>query len=52
MEWFIAAGCFKYGAILAYNLDLHLRGRRVDPVYEGLRETITGLIEAGLKVLA
>jgi aminoglycoside phosphotransferase (APT) family kinase protein len=52
MEWFIAAGCFKYAAILAYNLDLHLRGRRVDPVYEGLRETIPGLIEAGLEALA
>ncbi len=52
IEWFIAAGCYKYAAILAYNLDLHLRGRRVDPIYEGLRDTISGLIEAGLETLA
>jgi aminoglycoside phosphotransferase (APT) family kinase protein len=51
MPWFVAAGCYKYAAILSYNLDLHLRGRRVDPVYEGLRETIKGLIETGLPFL-
>jgi aminoglycoside phosphotransferase (APT) family kinase protein len=48
MDWYIAAACYKYAAILAYNLDLHLRGKRVDVVYEGLRGTITGLLEAGL----
>jgi aminoglycoside phosphotransferase (APT) family kinase protein len=52
LEWFVAAGCYKYAAILAYNLDLHLRGRRVDPVYEGLRGTIPALIEAGGQMLA
>jgi aminoglycoside phosphotransferase (APT) family kinase protein len=52
MDWFIAAACYKYAAILAYNLDLHLRGRRVDPIYEGLRETIAGLIESGFEALA
>jgi aminoglycoside phosphotransferase (APT) family kinase protein len=49
--WFVAAGCYKYAAILAYNLDLHVRGKRVDPVYEGLRETIAGLIDAGIRYL-
>jgi aminoglycoside phosphotransferase (APT) family kinase protein len=52
IEWFVAAGCYKYAAILAYNLDLHLRGKRVDPIYEGLRDTISGLIQAGLETLA
>jgi aminoglycoside phosphotransferase (APT) family kinase protein len=52
MDWFLAAGCYKYAAILAYNLDLHLRGRRVDPIYEGLRETIKSLIDSGLQSLA
>lgn len=51
VDWYIAAGCYKYAAILAYNLDLHLRGRRVDPVYDGLRGTIAGLVEAGLELL-
>jgi aminoglycoside phosphotransferase (APT) family kinase protein len=49
LDWYVAAGCYKYAAILAYNLDLHLRGRRIDPVYEDLRGTITGLIERGLE---
>jgi len=52
LAWHVAAGCFKYAAILAYNLDLHLRGRRVDPVYEGLRETISGLIEVGRRIMS
>jgi aminoglycoside phosphotransferase (APT) family kinase protein len=52
MEWFLAASCYKYAAILAYNLDLHIRGRRIDPVYEDLRESVSGLIDAGLDALA
>jgi aminoglycoside phosphotransferase (APT) family kinase protein len=52
LAWHVAAGCFKYAAILAYNLDLHLRGRRVDPLYERLRETIRGLIEAGRQIMS
>jgi len=46
LPWFIAAGCYKYAAILAYNLDLHLRGKRVDPVYvdEAKRDRISGIV--------
>jgi aminoglycoside phosphotransferase (APT) family kinase protein len=52
LAWFVAASCFKYVAILGYNLGLHLRGKRPDPVYEQLRGTISGLANDGLAVLA
>lgn len=50
-EWFLAATCHKYAAILGYNLGLHRRGKRVDPIYEELLETIPGLFGAGLEIL-
>lgn len=48
----LAATCHKYAAILGYNLGLHRRGKRVDPVYEGLTRTIPGLIDVGLELMA
>jgi hypothetical protein len=47
----LAATCHKYAAILGYNLDLHRRGKRIDPAYEGLTATIAGLIDVGLELL-
>jgi aminoglycoside phosphotransferase (APT) family kinase protein len=49
--WYLAATCHKYASILGYNLGLHRRGKRVDPVYEELLVTIPGLIDAGLRFL-
>jgi len=51
-DYVLAATCHKYAAILGYNLSLHRRGKRVDPVYEGLTKTISGLIDVGLELLA
>lgn len=51
-DYVLAATCHKYAAILGYNLGLHRRGKRVDPVYEGLTRTIPGLIDVGLELLA
>jgi len=51
-DWYLAATCHKYAAILGYNLGLHRRGRRVDPIYDQLLKTIPGLIDAGLRILA
>lgn len=48
----LAATCHKYASILGYNLGLHRRGKRIDPVYEGLTKTIPGLIDVGLELLA
>lgn len=47
-RWFAAAGCLKYAAILGYNLGLHRKGRRVDPLYEQLVLTMRGLAADGL----
>jgi aminoglycoside phosphotransferase (APT) family kinase protein len=49
--WYLAATCHKYASILGYNLGLHRRGKRIDPVYEELLVTIPGLIDAGLRFL-
>jgi aminoglycoside phosphotransferase (APT) family kinase protein len=51
-RWWIAASCFKYAAILAYNRELHRRGRRIDPVYEHFERTLTGLLADGAALLA
>lgn len=50
--WYVAAACFKYAAILGYNLGLHRRGRRIDPVYEELGGTMRGLLTDGLTICA
>lgn len=49
--WFVAASCFKYAAIIAYNLNLHRRGRREDPIYEELQGTIGLLLADGATAL-
>ncbi|HLH69873.1 MAG TPA: phosphotransferase family protein [Candidatus Dormibacteraeota bacterium] len=50
--YYLALTCFKYSAILGYNLRLHLTGRRPDPIYPALTATIYGLLEVGLEVLS
>jgi aminoglycoside phosphotransferase (APT) family kinase protein len=50
--WYLAVTCYKYAGILGYNLGLHRRGRRVDPVYETLEPTITGLLELGRELIS
>ncbi len=51
MRWYVALSLYKYAAILGYNLMLHRRGRRPDPMYEGLTTTITGMIDEGIELL-
>jgi hypothetical protein len=52
MRWFVALSLYKYAAILGYNLMLHRRGKRPDPMYESLTTTITGMIDEGIALLA
>ena len=52
MLWYVAFSCYKYAAILGYNLMLHRRGKRPDPYYEHLTGTISGLIDEGIATLA
>jgi aminoglycoside phosphotransferase (APT) family kinase protein len=51
MRWYVALSLYKYAAILGYNLMLHRKGRRPDPMYESLTDTIEGMIEEGIALL-
>ncbi len=51
MRWFAAMSLYKYAAIFGYNLMLHRRGKRPDPMYEKLTSTITGMIDEGIAML-
>ena len=51
MRWYSAMSLYKYAAIFGYNLMLHRRGKRPDPMYEGLTDTIVGMIEEGIAKL-
>lgn len=52
MRWYLALSLYKYASIFGYNLMLHRRGKRPDPMYEGLTDTIVGMIEEGIELLA
>jgi len=52
MRWYAAMSLYKYASIFGYNLMLHRKGRRPDPMYEGLTDTIVGMIDEGIAVLA
>jgi aminoglycoside phosphotransferase (APT) family kinase protein len=49
--WFLALTYYKYAAIFGYNLMLHRRGKRPDPVYEERTDTILDFIEEGIKLV-
>jgi aminoglycoside phosphotransferase (APT) family kinase protein len=51
MRWYLALSLYKYASIFGYNLMLHRRGKRPDPMYEGLTDTIAGMIEEGIALL-
>jgi aminoglycoside phosphotransferase (APT) family kinase protein len=51
MRWYAAMSLYKYAAIFGYNLMLHRRGKRPDPMYEGLTDTIVGMIDEGIALL-
>jgi aminoglycoside phosphotransferase (APT) family kinase protein len=52
MRWYVALSLYKYAAIFGYNLMLHRRGKRPDPMYEGLTTTITAMIDEGVELLS
>src|SRR5438309_11696471 len=51
MRWYLALSLYKYASIFGYNLMLHRRGKRPDPMYEHLTDTITGMIDEGIDVI-
>ncbi len=52
MRWYLALSLYKYASIFGYNLMLHRRGKRPDPMYEGLTDTITGMINEGIALFS
>ncbi|MFN2462902.1 MAG: hypothetical protein ABR573_03235, partial [Candidatus Dormibacteria bacterium] len=50
-RWYLALSCYKYASIFGYNLMLHRRGKRPDPMYEGLTGVIMALVDNGLELL-
>jgi len=50
-NWYLALTYYKYASILGYNLMLHRRGKRPDPIYEGRTVTIVQFIEEGIRLL-
>jgi aminoglycoside phosphotransferase (APT) family kinase protein len=51
MRWYATMSLYKYASIFGYNLMLHRRGKRPDPMYEALTDTITGMIAEGIELL-
>ncbi|HET9782390.1 MAG TPA: phosphotransferase family protein [Candidatus Dormibacteraeota bacterium] len=51
MRWYLAMTLYKYASIFGYNLMLHRRGKRPDPMYEGLTTTIVAMIDEGIRLL-
>ena len=51
MRWYLAMSMYKYASIFGYNLMLHRRGKRPDPMYEQLTDTIMGMIDDGINLL-
>lgn len=51
-RWYLAFTYYKYASIFGYNLMLHRRGKRPDPVYEDRTTTIVDFIAEAHKLLA
>ena len=49
LDWYLALNFYKLAGILGYNLMLHRRGKRDDPIYETRTETIRKFIEEGIR---
>ena len=49
--WYLALTYYKYASIFGYNLMLHRRGKRPDPIYEERTKTITDFIAEGRRLL-
>ena len=50
-RWPLALTFFKYAAIFGYNLMLHRRGKRHDPIYEIRTGTITAFLDEAARLL-
>jgi aminoglycoside phosphotransferase (APT) family kinase protein len=51
VAWYRAYAGYRFGLIAGFNLMLHRRGKRIDPLYEDLVPSIPRLLARGLDVL-
>ena len=51
VDWYRAYAGYRFGLIAGFNLMLHRRAKRIDPLYEDLAPSIPRLLERGLDVL-
>jgi aminoglycoside phosphotransferase (APT) family kinase protein len=50
--WYLALTYYKYASIFGYNLMLHRRGKRPDPIYEQRTAVIVDFIAEGLRLMS
>lgn len=50
--WYLALTYYKYASIFGYNLMLHRRGKRPDPIYEARTTVIVEFIAEGLRLMS
>ena len=49
--WFRAFACYRFGVITAFNVMLHRRGKRPDPMWEDIALTGPRFFERGLELM-
>lgn len=52
LSWFTALACFRFAVIVAFNTMLHRTGKRPDPFYEVLAQSIEPLLMRGRDLAA
>ena len=51
LAWFRALAAYKFAIIAGFNLGLHRRGKRPDPLWERIGESIASLQARALELL-
>jgi aminoglycoside phosphotransferase (APT) family kinase protein len=52
LRWYRALAAYKFAIITGFNLSLHRRGKRSDPVWEITKLSMTNLTERALELLS
>ena len=50
--WYRAFAGYRLSALTAYYLDLHRRGRRPDPIWENLAESVPFMLARAAELLS
>jgi aminoglycoside phosphotransferase (APT) family kinase protein len=51
VNWFRALACYKFAIISGFNLSLHRRGKRIDPLWEDSKFAMSTLIDRASELL-